>query len=274
MAIEYITHEEIEVDDKTSLLNFPDPLGVPTLKGLQGPECLEIGVAIPAFNEEKNIGDILCQLNDLGYSNILVIDGLSSDGTLKVAAQKGAQIVLQDGRGKGQAIRQVLQNDYLNADVLVLMDADGSMSPEEVPRFVEAIRDGADVVKGSRFLPGGGTHDMTRFRKFGNSVMTAIVNLIYGSNYTDICYGFVALNRTAIQKLSPILESNHFDIEAEMFVKAQKLGLIVVEVPSIEYLRKSGESNLNSFRDGFKIFHNAVPCTDFANSFCHRANHL
>jgi glycosyltransferase involved in cell wall biosynthesis len=215
---------------------------------------MDVGIVIPAFNEEKNIGHVLSRLNNIGYENILVIDGLSNDGTLKVAAENGARIVLQDGRGKGQAIRQVLQNDYLAADVLVLMDADGSMSPHEVPRFVEAIRNGADVVKGSRFLPSGGTYDMTRLRKFGNSVMTHVVNLLYSSNFTDICYGFVALNKTAIKKLSPILESNNFDIEAEMFVKAQKLGLNVVEIPSIEYQRKYGVSNLHSFRDGLKIF--------------------
>lgn len=260
MATEYITREEFEfeVEEKANLLDTSELLEatVPGPLELESPSFLglQIGVAIPAFNEEKNIGDVLSQLNDMGFSNVLVIDGLSSDGTLKVAEQNGAKIVLQDGRGKGQAIRQVLANDYLNAEVLVLMDADGSMSPEEVPRFVEAIRKGADVVKGSRFLPGGGTYDMTKVRKFGNSVMTTVTNLLYGSNYTDICYGFVALNKKAIRALSPVLESNNFDIEAEMFVKAQKLDLKVVEVPSVEYPRKNGESNLHSFRDGLKIF--------------------
>ena len=235
-------------------------LSVSSHKKLPDSELLNLGVGIviPAFNEEKNIGDVLSQLNSFGYNNILVIDGISSDDTLQVAAQNGAKIVLQDGRGKGQAIRQVLQNDYLNADVLVLMDADGSMSPDEVPRFIEAIHNGADVVKGSRFLPGGGTYDMTRVRKFGNSVMTSLTNLFYSSNYTDICYGFVALNKNAVKKLSPTLEANGFDIEAELFVKAQQLGLKVVEIPSVEYQRKNGESNLHSFRDGLKIFQKII----------------
>jgi glycosyltransferase involved in cell wall biosynthesis len=255
MAIEYVTREEFDVEDKVSLLDASELLET-SVAGLQGSPLLDlkIGIAIPAFNEEKNIGDVLSQLNDLGFNNVLVIDGLSSDGTLKVAAQNGAKIVLQDGRGKGQAIRQVLENSYLDTDVLVLMDADGSMSPDEVPRFVKAIRDGADVAKGSRFIPGGTTYDMTRTRKFGNSLMTFAANVLWSTNYTDICYGFVALNKRAIQSLSQTLESNNFEIEAEMFVKAKKLGLKVVEVPSVEYPRKSGESNLHSFRDGFKIF--------------------
>jgi glycosyltransferase involved in cell wall biosynthesis len=260
MTIEQVT-QEFKIEDEINLYGTDtkllEPLSPTELQPLERLP-LNIGIAIPAYNEEKNICDVLSKLNDFGYNNILVIDGLSSDGTLQVAAQNGAKIILQDGRGKGQAIRQVLQNDYLNADVLVLMDADGSMSPDEVPRFIEAIQNGADVAKGSRFLPGGGTYDMTRVRKFGNSVMTSMTNLLHSSKYTDICYGFVALNNKAIKKLSPTLESNGFDIEAEMFVKAHQLGLKVVEVPSIEYQRKSGESNLHSFRDGLKIFRQII----------------
>jgi glycosyltransferase involved in cell wall biosynthesis len=124
---------------------------------------MKIGVAIPALNEEKNIGNVLSALNSYGYDNILVIDGLSQDGTLKVASEKGAKIVLQDGHGKGQAIRQVLNRQYLDTDVLILMDADGSMSPEEVPRYVAALYRGADVVKGSRFLAGGGSDDRAHY---------------------------------------------------------------------------------------------------------------
>ena len=219
---------------------------------------MNVGIAIPAFNEEKNIAEVLSQLNSIGYGNILVIDGLSRDGTLKVAEEGGAQIVLQDGRGKGQAIRQVLSNNYLDSDVLVLMDADGSMAAEEVPRFVEVLSKGADVAKGSRFISGGGSYDMTPLRRFGNTIMTSTVNLMYASRYTDLCYGFVAFNKKAIKALAPVLKSNNFEIETEVFIKAQKLGLKVVEVPSMEYKRKNGKSNLNTFRDGYKIFKTIV----------------
>src|SRR5208283_4152492 len=177
------------------------------------PIDFKVGVVIPAYNEEKNLGDVLCRVNSVGFRDVIVIDGLSNDGTLKVAAQNGAKIVLQDGRGKGQAIRQVLSNSYLDSDALVMMDADGSMSPEEIPRFVQALKDGADVVKGSRFVTGGGTYDMTATRRFGNTLMTSAVNILCGSKYTDLCYGFVAFNKNAIQVLAPVLESNNFEIE-------------------------------------------------------------
>lgn len=218
------------------------------------PSTFKVGIAIPARNEATNIGSVLLSLKNCGFRNILVIDGLSEDGTLNVAVENGAKIVMQDGRGKGQAVRQALKNDYLNADALLFMDADGSMSAEEIPRFVEALRVGADVVKGSRFVPGGGSYDLTPLRRFGNAIMTKVVNLLMSTNYTDMCYGFVAFNKKAIRKLSPVLESNNFEIETEIFIKAKKLGLKIAEVPSIEYVRKNGKSNLKTFEDGFKIF--------------------
>jgi hypothetical protein len=127
------------------------------------------------------------------------------------------------------------------------------MLPEEIPHFVEALTSGADIAKGSRFIEGGGTQDMTTLRRFGNAIMTSVVNFLVCSNYTDLCYGFVALNKKAMRVLAPILESNNFEIETELFIKAKKLGLKVVEIPSVEYKRRNGKSNLKTFKDGYKI---------------------
>ena len=214
---------------------------------------LTVGIAIPTKNEEKNIKRVLNRLLDFGYYNLLVIDGVSKDETLKVAMENGAKIILQDGIGKGHAIRQVFNNRYLDVEALVLMDADGSMSAKEVPRFIEALQNGFDIVKGSRFVRGGGSDDITLLRKIGNSLFTGSVNLLFLTRYTDLCYGFAAFNRKAIRKLAPVLESNGFEIETEIFIKAKKLGLKVVEVPSFEYQRENGQSNLNTYKDGLKI---------------------
>jgi glycosyltransferase involved in cell wall biosynthesis len=212
-----------------------------------------VGIVIPAMNEEKNIAIVLRRLNDLGYDNILVIDGQSKDNTIKVAEKYGAKVVFQNHQGKGNAIRQVLSNRYFDVDAIVLMDADCSMDPEEIPGFIKALNSGVDVVKGSRFLRGGRTLDMEAMRRFGNSIMTIIVNLIWSSNYTDLCYGYFAFNKHAIEKLSPVLKSDGFEIETEIFIKALDLGLVVREIPSIEYERKHGISNLHTFRDGYRI---------------------
>ena len=110
------------------------------------------------------------------------------------------------------------------------------------------------MVKGSRFVKGGGTFDMDTLRRFGNSIMIAAVNLFWLSKYTDLCYGYMAFNKNAVEKLSPVLKSDGFEIETEIFIKALDLGLVVQEVPSIEYERRNGNSNLHTFRDGFRIF--------------------
>jgi glycosyltransferase involved in cell wall biosynthesis len=214
-----------------------------------------VGVVIPTLNEEKNVGDILSKLKTLGYNDILVIDGKSQDNTLGVAVKNGARVVIQTGKGKGAAIREVLNSDYLDADAVVIMDADGSMLPEEIPVYLNALNSGADVVKGSRFVEGGYTHDMSTLRRFGNKLMVSVVNFLWPSaKFTDLCYGYAMFSKSAVEKLAPVLESDGFEIETEIFIKALNLGLTMKEVPSVEYERKYGDSNLHSFRDGFRIF--------------------
>ena len=217
------------------------------------PGNLSVGVLIPARNEEKNIEDVMLRLKDLGFENILVIDGHSRDDTSEMAKKYGAKVVSQTNLGKGNAVRQVLSNGYLDVDALVLMDADGSMAPEEIPVLLGALASGADVAKGSRFMKGGNTYDMTLTRRIGNGFMMMGVNILFSTKYTDLCYGFAAFNKRAIKALAPILKSENFEIEAEIFIKAAELGLNVKEVPSTEFKRKYGTSNLNAVKDGFRI---------------------
>ena len=214
----------------------------------------DVGVVVPTLNEEENIEDVLLGLKKQGYCNILVIDGMSKDKTTKIATRNGVKVILQNGKGKGSAIRQVLSNGYLDADAIVMMDADGSMNPKEIHSYVEALNSGADIAKGSRFMKGGYSYDMSSLRRIGNLLMVTVVNLLWSAKYTDLCYGFAAFSKRAIMKLAPHLKSQNFEIETELFLKALSLGLVIKEVPSTESARKSGQSNLNSFRDGFKIF--------------------
>jgi glycosyltransferase involved in cell wall biosynthesis len=241
--------------------------GLPATR-TQEPSIINVGVVVPTLNEEKNIEDVLFNLKNNGYYNILVIDGMSKDKTAKIATRNGAKVVFQKGKGKGNAIKQGLNNEYLDADAIIMIDADGSMDPKEIPSFVEALCSGADIVKGSRFIKGGYSYDMGSLRRIGNIVMITVVNLLWSAKYTDLCYGFAAFNKRAIEKLVPHLKSQNFEIETEIFLKALDLGLVVKEVPSTEFIRKNGESNLNSFRDGFKILMKIVE--EFANSISKR----
>lgn len=221
-------------------------------------DAAKIGIVIPTRNEEGNLADVLNKLKKIGYENILVIDGNSHDRTREIAREYGVEVVCQDGKGKGGAVRQVFNNGYIDADAVLLMDADGSMRPDEIPLFLVALKSGADIVKGSRFLKGGYTYDMNLLRRFGNFFFLSLVNLFWWTRYSDICYGFGMFTKDAVREMAPVLKSANFEIETEIFIKAKKLGLKVVEVPSVELRRKHGKSNLNAFRDGFRILQTII----------------
>jgi glycosyltransferase involved in cell wall biosynthesis len=211
-----------------------------------------ITVIIPTLNEEQNISSIIGELHYLGFKNILMIDGNSTDSTVEVARELGVQILQQEKKGKGEALRQAF--DYAGLrDWVVMIDADGSMDPREIFHFLEHLKNGTDVVKGSRFMRYGSSEDMTFLRQIGNTFFVSLVNLIWGANYTDLCYGFAAFKKEALRSLQPYLESSAFEIETELFIKAKKLGLNIAEVPSFEFSRRYGKSNLHSFRDGLLI---------------------
>jgi glycosyltransferase involved in cell wall biosynthesis len=212
----------------------------------------KITVLIPALNEENNIQDVIKELKTIGFSDILVIDGNSNDNTASVCKKLGANVIFQDKVGKGDALRKAFNHDELG-DFVVMLDADGSMNPKEIDSFLDAFKTGADVVKGSRFISPAYSEDLNFSRRIGNMIMVKIVNLIWDANFSDLCYGFAAFKKSAIEKMHPHLKSEHFEIEAEIFIKAKKMGFKIHEVPSVELRRKSGKSNLKMFTDGFKI---------------------
>lgn len=208
-------------------------------------------VIIPTLNEAATIRSVIAEAKKY-VDHVLVVDGNSKDATTEIARSIGAEIIVQNGRGKGGALRQALKSKTTK-EVIIFLDGDGSMSPHEIPLFLKAIKSGAHVAKGSRFLESGYSEDLTLFRRFGNSILVLLVNLLWRTHYTDLCYGFGAVHKKALQKLLPHLVSESFEIEAEFFIKAKKFGLIVAEVPSIESRRKSGTSNLHTIFDGYKI---------------------
>jgi glycosyltransferase involved in cell wall biosynthesis len=159
------------------------------------------------------------------------------------------RIVMEHRKGKGLALTSGF--DAATGDIIVMLDADGSMAPEEIVLFVGALLAGADFVKGSRFLQGAGTVDMTYFRMFGNWCLTKAVTLLYGGSFSDLCYGYIAFWRTHSDALRS--EGSGFEIETLLNINALKHGLKIVEVPSFEDHRLHGESNLRALPDGWRI---------------------
>ncbi len=214
-----------------------------------------ISVVIPALNEAENLRHVL-PLIPAGIHEVILVDGASTDGTADVARELRPDIrfVQQQGRGKGAALRSGFA--AARGDIVVMLDADGSTDPREIPAFVEALLNGADFVKGSRFLPGGGTADMEMYRKLGNMAFVYSVRLLFGGRYTDLCYGYNAFWRRVLPQLQ--LDGDGFEIETMMNVRALKAGLVVAEVPSFESHRIHGESNLRTIPDGLRVLRTIV----------------
>jgi len=209
-----------------------------------------VSVVIPARNEARSLPHVLGRLPPWVHEVILV-DGLSVDDTSLVAKRHlpAIRVVEQSGRGKGNALREGFL--YCTGDVVIALDADGSMDPAEMQRFVELITDGYDYVKGSRMLPGGSSADLTRLRTFGNWMFRTLTNLLTGSRYSDLCYGYFAFRRGTIDALD--LRGDGFEIETEINIRAHRAGLRIAEVPSAEAQRRHGSSQLSAFRDGLRI---------------------
>ena len=157
--------------------------------------------------------------------------------------------MLEHRPGKGAALRAGFA--AAQGDLIVMIDADRSMDPAEIFRYLDALDQGYDLVKGSRFMGDGGTSDMEWIRKCGNAALRGFANSLYRTRFTDLCYGFMAFRRDRLETLG--LEADGFEIETEIVVRAVKGGLKVCEVPSFEEPRGDGDSNLNTWRDGTRV---------------------
>ena len=213
---------------------------------------IEISIIIPTLNEEENIERVIKRIKKILFSQsyeIIVVDGYSSDNTVKKAIENGA-IVIYDKKGKGSALRKGF--DKAKGDILISMDADLSNDPKELYLIIDSIKIGYDICMGSRFITGGGTEDMPYFRKLGNRFFVLLVNLFFGSHYSDLCYGYRGFRKKIIKDLD--LKEDRFAIETEININAAKKHMKVIEIPSVEKRRDMGTGKLRTFADGYNIF--------------------
>jgi glycosyltransferase involved in cell wall biosynthesis len=209
-----------------------------------------ISVVVPTLNEAANLPYVLPFI-PRWVAEVIVVDGRSTDATVEVARTlyPEVKIVEQVGKGKGDALRAGFQ--AATGDIIVMLDADGSTLPSEIPGYVGALLAGADFAKGSRFAQGGGSEDISFFRWLGNSGMVILGNILFRGRYTDLCYGYNAFWRHNLQSLA--LDADGFEIETMMNIRALCRGLRVVEVPSFEARRRHGESRLRPIPDGLRV---------------------
>lgn len=221
-----------------------------------------VSIIVPAKNEAKNLEIVLPLLPDV--HEIIVVDGHSVDGTAEVAkrVRPEVHVITQTRKGKGNAL--VCGFERATGDIIVMFDADGSADAAEIPRFVDALIAGADVAKGSRFTAGGSSEDITFHRQLGNRGLNVLSNLLLGTRYTDLCYGYNAFWRRILPELQlpastlpaapgTMLWGDGFEIETLLTCRMAEARLTVAEVPSVELLRIHGESNLHAVKDGLRV---------------------
>jgi glycosyltransferase involved in cell wall biosynthesis len=209
-----------------------------------------ITAVIPAMNEAENLPHVLHRLPDM-IDEVILVDGHSVDDTVAVARQlrPDIRVVTQNARGKGNALACGFA--VATGDIIVMLDADGSTDPAEIPLFVARLREGADFVKGSRYMLGGGSEDLTIVRRFGNTFLTGTVNTLYGVDYTDLCYGYMAFWSRCLPDLN--VDCSGFEVETLLTLRAAGADLRIAEVPSVERDRIHGVSNLRPVRDGLRV---------------------
>jgi glycosyltransferase involved in cell wall biosynthesis len=209
-----------------------------------------VSVVVPAVNEEGNLPYVLPKIG-VWVDEVILVDGRSTDRTLEVAKKllPELKIVHQTGEGKGDGLRAGFE--AATGDIIVMLDADGSTDPKEIPVFVGALVAGAEFAKGTRFAQGAGTEDMTPLRRLGNKGLLLLVRLLYGGRFSDLCYGYIAFWKRVLPAIDP--DSDGFAIETQMSVRALKARLRIAEVPSFERRRIHGKSNLRAVPDGWMI---------------------
>jgi glycosyltransferase involved in cell wall biosynthesis len=252
-STELVLVSEAELEPRTN--------GSSPASGLRQPAAslarigVTVSVVIAALNEADNLPYVFARLPE-ALHEVILVDGHSVDDTVAVARRlrPDVRILTQSGRGKGRAMAEGFA--ACTGEIIVALDADGSTDPTEIPRFVSALCSGADFVKGSRFAQGGSSTDMTRARSLGNYALGAFVNALYGTHYTDLCYGYNAFWARCLPYLR--VDCDGFEVETLMNVRIAKAGLIVHEVPSYEQVRLHGQSNLHTVRDGTRVLRTIV----------------
>jgi glycosyltransferase involved in cell wall biosynthesis len=216
----------------------------------------KVSVIVPTLNEAQNLPHVFAAL-PAGLHEVIVVDGASTDGTTEVARRlrPDVKIVKQARSGKGDALRCGFEAS--SGDILVMLDADGSADPGEIPAFVEAlVHGGVDFAKGTRFHEEGGSSDITPLRNAGNKVLSGTVNVLFGTRYSDLCYGYNAFWRHCLPAMS--VDCRGFEVETLINIRIARAGLKVREVPSFEHARIHGQSNLRTFRDGGRVMRTIV----------------
>lgn len=215
---------------------------------------MKVSLIIPTKNEAGAIGRVLKEIPKKLIHEIIVVDGHSTDGTEKEAKtgiRRGRdKFILQKKKGFGNALKQAFKE--ASGDVIIIMNGDGSHNPNDIKKLIDKIKQGYEYVIASRYIKGGRSDDDTFIRFIGNRTLTFLTNLLHGSHVTDSLHFYTAINRESLKKAYPT--SPGFEFCIEILIRAHRAGLKFAEIPVVERARYAGESKVNIFSAGARIF--------------------
>lgn len=210
---------------------------------------MKISAVIPTLEEAGCIEKVLSEIPKDIVDEIIVVDGYSKDGTADIVRKLGYKVLMQEGQGYGNAFIQGAK--AAGGDVVVLMDADGSQDPKDIPKLIKKLNEGYDCVFASRYTIESHSEDDTFVRSFGNWLITLLVNVLFHIHTSDSLFLFIAIRKHVFLKLD--LVSSGFDFCIEVLVKSYANKFKLSEIPSTEKKRYSGESKVRALLHGFKI---------------------
>ncbi|ARS90683.1 S-layer glycoprotein N-glycosyltransferase AglJ [Natrarchaeobaculum aegyptiacum] len=209
----------------------------------------DVCILIPTLEEAATIGDVIDGFHDEGYTNVLVVDGGSEDDTREIARDRGAEVFVQSGDGKGQAVREAMR--YVDVPYVLMLDGDGTYDPEDAETMLEPLAHGYEHVIGNRFADMD-DDAMKALNGFGNRMINRAFRFIHGADYDDILSGYRAFTVESFERLA--LDSDGFTIETELAVECVKHGVDTTVVPvSYSARPEESETNLHPIKDGGTI---------------------
>jgi dolichol-phosphate hexosyltransferase len=208
----------------------------------------EVCILIPTLNEDLTIGELVREFRELGYTHILVIDGNSTDDTVKISRESGASVHTQSGKGKGTAIIEAF--GIIEQPYILMLDGDGTYSPKDAEKMLTPLFSGFDQVIGDR-LVNAEEGSFSHLNLFGNHMVNYLFKVAHSRDLHDVLSGYRAFTRSSVHQMN--LKQKGFEIETEISVESVRNGQRVMVVP-VRYSRRPGTATkLSPFHDGIKI---------------------
>jgi glycosyltransferase involved in cell wall biosynthesis len=210
---------------------------------------MKTSLIIPTLNEIDGVRAIMPRIDPSWCSEILIVDGGSTDGTVEWLREHDYRVIIQELKGIGNAYRQA--HRHTTGDVIMTFSPDGNSIPELIPRIVSKMEEGYDLVIASRYLGDARSDDDDPLTAVGNALFTRSINLLFGGHYTDALVIFRAYRRDLVDRLA--IDAAHMTYEAQISIRAAKYGLKVAEIAGDEPRRIGGERKMHPFRTGWTI---------------------